>query len=201
MENSDTIEDQILVAAFQVFVEKGFENAKMQDIAAVVGIKRTVLNYYFRSKELLYHKIAKTVISQTLPVILKTLNSDLPVNEKIEAFVSVYINTGLKNPFLPLFIVNELNSLGDKFIDIVFEGHSPNVEPFLAQLEAEMEKGKIIRMKPIQILIHIFSLCAFPLIARPMIKILTHCNNDEYLLLIEERKKEVVRFVLKGITP
>ena len=56
----ETVEEQILIAAFNVFVAKGFESTKMQDIADDAGIKRTVLNYYFRSKDLLYIKIAKT---------------------------------------------------------------------------------------------------------------------------------------------
>ncbi|WP_445908729.1 TetR/AcrR family transcriptional regulator [Yeosuana sp.] len=201
MKENESTEEQILVAAFNVFVEKGFDKTKMEDIAEVAGIKRTVLNYYFRTKELLYHKIAKTIINQTMPIMLKTLNSDLPFEEKIEKFVDFYIGIGLKNPFLPLFIINELNSLGDKFIDIIFEGHAPNIDPFLKQLEDEMEKGTIIKMQPIQIFIHIFSLCAFPLLAKPMIKMITNSNDENYIALIKERKTEVSRFVIKGLKP
>ena len=122
-------EEEILVSAFQVFVEKGFENATMQEIAERAGIKRTVLNYYFRSKKLLYHQIAKTLMRQALPQMLKILNSDLAFEDKIESFVKNYIELGLKNPYMPLFIINELNSLGIKFVENLLDGDKPTIEP------------------------------------------------------------------------
>ena len=47
-------EVKIIEAAKQVFLEKGLENAKMQDIADTAGISRTALNYYYRTKENLF---------------------------------------------------------------------------------------------------------------------------------------------------
>lgn len=198
---NESVEEQILEAAFNVFVEKGFENAKMQDIADEAGIKRTVLNYYFRSKDLLYQKIAKTIMKKALPHILMILNSDMPFEAKIKAYVENYIDIGMKNPFLPAFIINELNSLGPQFVTKILEGQRPNIEPFIEQVKSEIEKGNIIKTNPVQILIHVVSLCAFPLIAKPLVKLMTSISEDEYKQLMEERKTEVTALVLKGIKP
>ncbi|HEU4496723.1 MAG TPA: TetR/AcrR family transcriptional regulator [Flavobacterium sp.] len=201
MKETESTEEQILVAAFNVFVEKGFENTKMQDIADQAGIKRTVLNYYFRTKELLYKKIAKTILKQALPNMLKILNSDLPFEQKIEEFVENYINLGLKNPHMPLFIINELNHLGPAFIEEMLDGKKPEINTFIEHVKDEMKKGNIIAINPVQVPLHIVSLCAFPIIGKPMVKLITNSDEKQYNELIQERKKEVVRFVLKGLKP
>lgn len=201
MKENESIEEQILVAAFNVFVEKGFENAKMQDIANQAGIKRTVLNYYFRSKELLYQKIAKTILRQALPNMLKILNSDLSFEQKIKDFVENYIDLGLKNPFMPLFIINELNHLGSAFIEKMLDGVKPDIDIFLEHVKDEMDKGNIVKINPIQVLLHIISLCAFPIIGKPMVMLITNSNEKLYIEIIQERKAEITRLVLKGLKP
>ena len=194
-------EEEILVSAFQVFVEKGFENATMQEIAERAGIKRTVLNYYFRSKKLLYHQIAKTLMRQALPQMLKILNSDLAFEDKIASFVKNYIELGLKNPYMPLFIINELNSLGIKFVENLLDGDKPTIEPFLKQVHAEIKAGRITPIEPIQLFMHIISLCAFPVLAKPMIMLVTQTNEKKFKDLLETRKTEVTRLILRSIKP
>lgn len=201
MKENESTEEQILVAAFNVFVEKGFENTKMQDIANQAGIKRTVLNYYFRSKYLLYQKIAKTILRQALPNMLKILNSDIPFDQKIKDFVENYIDLGVKNPFMPLFIINELNHLGSEFIEKMLDGLKPDIDNFIEHVKDEMEKGNIIKINPIQVPLHIISLCAFPILGKPMVKLITKSDEKQYSEIIQERKTEVVRFVLKGLKP
>lgn len=201
MKENPSTEEQILVAAFNVFVEKGFENTKMQDIAHQAGINRTVLNYYFRTKELLYQKIAKTIIRQALPNMLKILNSDLPFEQKIEDFVENYIDLAVKNPFMPLFIINELNNLGSDFIEKLLDGLKPDLNNFIEHVTHEMELGKIVKINPIQVPLHIISLCAFPVLGKPMVKLIINADEKQYNQIIQERKTEIVRFVLKGLKP
>ena len=52
-------EVKIIEAAKQVFLEKGLENAKMQDIADTAGISRTALNYYYRTKRICFTRLLK----------------------------------------------------------------------------------------------------------------------------------------------
>ncbi len=53
---SDT-EEQILKAARKLFENKGFNGARMQEIADEAGINKSLLHYYFRSKEGLFDQI------------------------------------------------------------------------------------------------------------------------------------------------
>lgn len=64
MEAKDTneMESRILEAAKRVFVHKGYEAATMSDVAAEVGIGRTALHYYYRTKEILFDAIFDQLI-------------------------------------------------------------------------------------------------------------------------------------------
>lgn len=49
--------EKILLAAEQVFAERGFAGAAMQDIAQLVELPKSNLHYYFKTKEDLYRAV------------------------------------------------------------------------------------------------------------------------------------------------
>lgn len=51
--------DQILGAARQVFAEKGFDGARVDAIAAAAGVNKSLIYYYFKSKD----EILNTIIT------------------------------------------------------------------------------------------------------------------------------------------
>ena len=62
------MESRIIEAAKRVFVRKGYEAATMSDVAAEVGIGRTALHYYYRTKEILFvRRIFGQLLSSLLP--------------------------------------------------------------------------------------------------------------------------------------
>jgi len=67
--HTDT-EKIILEAARQVFIRKGFDGARMQEIADEANINKALLHYYFRSKDKLFMAIFVEVIqSNNFPLI------------------------------------------------------------------------------------------------------------------------------------
>ncbi|HOI50037.1 MAG TPA: helix-turn-helix domain-containing protein, partial [Prolixibacteraceae bacterium] len=71
-EIKDKTEDKILDAAHEVFLRKGMDGARMQEIADEAGINKALLHYYFRSKEKLFEAILATVLKKAFPNILKS---------------------------------------------------------------------------------------------------------------------------------
>src|SRR5215831_6854478 len=61
--------DRILDAALQVFARHGLRGTRLDQIADLVGMSKTNLLYYFRSKEELY----RAVLTRTLDVWLRPL--------------------------------------------------------------------------------------------------------------------------------
>ena len=51
------MEQKIVSAAKKLFIEKGYEETNMTDIAAEIGINRPTLHYYFRTKDIMFKAV------------------------------------------------------------------------------------------------------------------------------------------------
>src|SRR4029078_3015094 len=120
-------EEKILSAAKKVFLKEGMAGARMQDIADEAGINKAMLHYYFRSKEKLFETIFKELSIEFLPRVNAIFESDLSLFEKIEVFCSEYISRMMENPFIPLFIVNEINKQPEIFLKKMWGGKRPQI--------------------------------------------------------------------------
>ncbi len=57
-------ETRILAAAEQIFAERGYSAASTAAIAALAGLPKANLHYYFRTKQALYRRVIGNVIAQ-----------------------------------------------------------------------------------------------------------------------------------------
>ena len=192
-------EDKILEAAKNVFVAKGMSGARMQDIANEAGINKALLHYYFRSKEKLFEVIFKAAVSRLVPRITAILESDLPLFTKIERFCENYIETVMQSPFIPLFVINEMNKQPEEFILKIWGDQKPGLQIFIHQVEDEVAKGIIKPIHPHQLLVNIVSLTIFPFIAKPIIFFVTGMESKEYKDFMIARKKEIPEFIINAI--
>ena len=81
----DNMEARILKAAKSLFIEKGFEETSMSDIAANVGINRPGLHYYFRTKDKMFHAVFEDIILSIVPKVFTILmQQERPIAQRIE---------------------------------------------------------------------------------------------------------------------
>jgi len=195
----DNTEDKILVAAQKVFIEKGMDGARMQEIANEAGINKALLHYYFRSKQKLFEAIFKMVFSQIFPNLMELANADSPIDKRIATFIDKYISLLQKHAFLPTFILKEMNR-DPKFLATIIKSSGINPPEIFAMLEREMNQGTIRRMDPRDLLINILSLSIFPFAAQPLFNIVLF-NDDKaaYTQFLEARKNSIKEFVLNAI--
>lgn len=192
-------EDQILNAAKKVFQTKGMDGARMQEIADKAGINKAMLHYYYRSKQLLFEAVFRNAFSLLAPQLSAILNDDSSIEVKIRKFTSNYISFIIKHPYLPNFIIQELNRNQDFILKLRDNHGFPNLDKFKVQV-AEEVKRKII--KPIsaeQLFINIIALNIFPFVARPLIMVFTNTDDKAYQQLMEDRKTEVANFIIHSI--
>ena len=194
-----TTEQKILDAARKVFIAKGMAGARMQDIADEAGINKAMLHYYFRSKEKLFETIFKELSIEFLPRVNAIFESDVSLFEKIEVFCSEYISRMMENPFIPLFIVNEINKQPEIFLKKMWGGKRPQIGKFLQQIESEIQKGAIERIHPAQLMLNMVSMCIFPFIGKPLCQMVMGINESGYRKLMEERKTLVPQFIIESI--
>ena len=106
---TENTETEILIAAKEIFQQKGMAGARMQEIADKAKINKALLHYYYRSKQLLFEAVFKSAFSLLAPQLNKVLNDDSDLFEKIRKFTENYVSFVIKHPYLPNFVIQELN--------------------------------------------------------------------------------------------
>ncbi len=196
--NQDT-EGQILNAAKNVFQKKGMDGARMQEIADEAGINKAMLHYYYRSKQLLFEAVFSNAFSLLAPQLNKILNDDSSIEEKVKNFTSNYISFISKHPYLPNFIIQELNRNPKFFEKIQKSAAFPTLEKFKSLVEEEVEKGILKPIDGEQLFINIISLNIFPFVATPLIKGFLKIDDKGFKQLMEQRKTAVSEFIINSI--
>ncbi|GJM33388.1 MAG: hypothetical protein DHS20C18_23890 [Saprospiraceae bacterium] len=193
-------EQIIKEAAKKIFVRKGFAGARMQEIAEEAGINKALLHYYYRSKEKLFEGIFSEIFDHMIGQLKQSVTTDKPLIQKIEDFVDRYISTIEQNPYIPLFIVNEIAQNPDRFVEkIKSKQVFPELAGFFQQMLGEMERGNIREIPPLHLFLNILGLCAFPFIAKPMVKAVSGMDEDTWEMLMKDRKKEVKTFIRRAL--
>ena len=193
-------EEKILVAARTVFTKKGFAAARMQEIADTADINKGLLHYYFRNKENLFRAVFDDSFSKFSQQINHIFEADLPLIEKIEVFVNKYIDILLENPYLPGFIINELNTNAETFVkDLLSRRKRPNPMKLVMQIQMEVDSGKIRAINPIHLVINVLSMCAFPFVARPLVLGLFQLDDAAFFQFMQMRKQAVIDFTVNAL--
>ncbi|WP_296385055.1 TetR/AcrR family transcriptional regulator [Winogradskyella sp.] len=192
-------EEQILNAAKTIFQSKGMSGARMQEIADKAGINKAMLHYYYRSKQLLFEAVFKNAFSLLAPQLNAILNDDSSIEEKIKNFTSNYITFIIKHPYLPNFIIQELNRNPEFILKLKEDKGFPNLDKFKIQVDEDVKKGFIKPISAEQLFINILALNIFPFVAKPLIMAFTNTDDKNYKELMEDRKTEVANFIINSI--
>jgi TetR/AcrR family transcriptional regulator len=195
----ENTENQILKSAREIFILKGYESARMQEIADHAGINKSLLHYYFRSKEKLFEAVFSEVASNLFPAMKQVLEAELGIKEKITFFIKVYLKGLSENPFIPSFILNTLSSEPDRFLNYIKKaGLNPRI--LQEQIDNEVLHGLIRPAKAEHLLVNAVAMCIFPFVARPIIQNIFVMNDEEYQNYLESRETEIIDFILKSLT-
>ncbi|MFN4314910.1 MAG: TetR/AcrR family transcriptional regulator [Chitinophagaceae bacterium] len=199
--NTDTAtETKILEAAKKVFVRDGMAGARMQDIADEAGINKALLHYYFRNKEKLFERIFLDAAHQIFPRVNAIFQADQPLFEKIEEFIDTYITIVMENPYLPLFVLTEINRDPVRFLEKIWPNNSkPDPLPLLKQIQQEVEEGNIKPIDPASLIVNMMSLVVFPFVGRPMIQHMIGMDQERFADFLQQRKKSLTKFIIDAI--
>ena len=198
-EKSDNTEIEILNAAKEIFQQKGMDGARMQEIADKAKINKALLHYYYRSKQLLFEAVFKSAFTLLAPELNKVLNDDSDLFEKIIKFTDNYISFVIKHPYLPNFVIQELNKNPEFIQKLRSQENFPSIDKFKLQVANAIEKGIIIPIEAEQLFINIMSLNIFPFIGEPLLMALINVDKKRYNEIIQNRKTAVANFIINAI--
>jgi len=192
-------EQLIKDTAKRIFLTEGKMFATTQCIADAAGVNRTLLHYYFRSKDVLFNMVFKEALAKLRQRLHEALISEAPFTQKIENYIRVYFEELIESPYLEPFIILQLNQEPAKYGELFspIEGGKERMDNFLNEIQHEMDKGTIQQMKPIHFFMNLFSLMAYPLIAKPIYLNMFNIKEDAFSTLFQERKQIIMSLIFK----
>jgi AcrR family transcriptional regulator len=200
-ENDRQTEEKIFEAATDVFVEKGMDGTRMQDIATHAGINKALLHYYFRTKDQLFNKVFEKIAGRMFSKFAPVFDGNLSLEDKIRFFFDAHISFLKDNPRLPGFILNEINRNPARIKKLLSTLEFQKIWTLLyAQHKNELDKYNITEEKLPQIMTTIVSMSVFPFAARGILEGIFQNMGIDFDKYIEERKVFAADFVIKALT-
>jgi AcrR family transcriptional regulator len=138
--------DAILDAALTVFAERGFEAARLDDVATQAGVAKGTLYLYFKDKEALFEEVVRNAAS---PIVerLSVLAAapDMPMATMLDALFSLFEKEvlGTRRKLLIRLIIAE----GPRFpriAEFYFRNVVGRIMPMLAQIaQRAADRGEL----------------------------------------------------------
>ncbi len=199
MAKEQNTEDKIVDAAKTVFVQKGMDGARMQHIADKAGINKALLHYYFRTKDKLFEKVFTIIFKDIFSIFERAASEEVSFEEFLEGFIRQYINMLKNRPYIPQFVIHELNRNPERIVDLMQNSNFDKQQLFDLVNKA-IEENVIRPIHPVHLITNILAMCIFPFIAKPIITgFALDGDKTKYQQYIDERPEEVIAFVKRAV--
>lgn len=193
-EKKEVTQELIKETAKKLFFVEGKFDATTQEIADAAAVNRTLINYYFRSRDNLMQIVFEEAKSLEIKKSIVISQSSLPFREKVAMYIENSLYWSVRYPYLETYIVMQINKgcFGNE--DGIDQGM---LNVFFADIESEMEKGNIEKMEPVQFLLNLASLLMFPTTMRPLLMKKLRIDKDAFDELLAQRKEIIMHLLFK----
>jgi AcrR family transcriptional regulator len=204
MEHSSETEQKIINAATKVFLEKGKDGARMQEIADQAAINKALLHYYFRSKDKLFETVFKQEFKSIFKGIIPLTTTTHDFKDFLHQFITNYLQMIFPRRNLMRFILWEITKVQPnltQYILEVFHEYGFQENPVILRIRQAIDQGEIRAIDPSHFIMSLLGMCVFPILAAPVMeRILPNANfqNSDFL---EQRIEAIVDVLWEGIKP
>ncbi|MEO8878565.1 MAG: TetR/AcrR family transcriptional regulator [Polyangiaceae bacterium] len=147
--NSDETKKRILAAAESEFATKGFDGARLANIANGADVQQALIHHYFSDKAGLYREViarALSVMSDQGWQILQRLakpSNEPKVRELVHAFVGLVIEFYASHGPILSILRHEASATDDLALDVVSEKLKPVFDAVVAYTDELRRRGEI----------------------------------------------------------
>ncbi|MEL5893398.1 TetR/AcrR family transcriptional regulator [Bacteroides sp. GD17] len=191
--NDNNLEKKIIETAQQLFMKNGFAETNMSDIAAAAGINRPALHYYFRTKDKMFQAVFGNIILSLAPEIQGIMLQDKPISERIGKIIDAYFNTFFRNPYLPIFMVREIerdmSHLVSTARELRLEGYFQEIAN---GLQSEMNAGKLKQVPLHVVFLTFYGLLVFPFLTRKLSTAVFFDKDEDFEEMLAGWKSQII---------
>lgn len=193
-------QEKILQAAEKVFHENGLKGARTTLIAERAGVSRTMLHYYFRSKEDLFQEVLQISFGFFLEKAQLLFTSGQDLKGLIDNFIDLLYEILSEKPGLPSFMVNILNESPELITNLAFI-RDENMPDLIEQLLKEARDKKEIQsdISGEDLILNIYGMVAMPFLTAPLIRFKEDRSPEAMQAFIHQRKEMIKSFVWNAI--
>lgn len=188
------MEQHIIDVAKQVFMEKGFVESSMSDIAAAAGINRSGLHYYFRTKDRMFEAVFADIILKFVPAIHNIITQNISVSKRIEQVIDVYLDTMQQNQSLPMFMIREIQRNPAHIIETMKGSPASQYAKQIRDVLLQEMACDNIKFVPIEQLIYtLYGALLFPFLIKPLTNELKITNDETFAATLQQWKEQVIK--------
>lgn len=199
----DSKKETIITAAEEEFKQKGYDGARMMEIANRAGVGHPLLHYHFNNKKKLFQHVIRrkfNILSQSMLVFLD--ETDIDILEIIKSMVVRHFDIVQQHGDYIRMVVNEFEKnpeLIDEIKPAVVEQLMQTSDKLQKKLDEAASAGKICPIKASDLLLDIVSLNLSCIWTTPLLRSATGRTND--CDLIGSRKSENIKMILGRLRP
>lgn len=206
MELQETTREKIKAAALELFMERGYDGARMQEIADRAGANKALIHYYFSSKDELFEAIIRETFEELFQLFDQVETSEFKdPSEMIAHMVRTHFQFISSHPNLPRILVRELNSnnpIAEQVLTELFEQFGTDrLTRMLALIKEKIAAGKLRSVDPKQTLWNIVALNIFYFVFKPFLRAAWPEDIANEPQLLQEREQAIIDLLLYGLLP
>jgi AcrR family transcriptional regulator len=134
---SHTTAELIMEAAAEVFADKGYDGARVDELARAAGVNKATLYYQIGDKEALYHAVLERILKRSADEITTGIADIADCEEQIRHFIITFArNAGMMRYTSPIML-REIASGGRNLPDAALI----QMGRILGALDGAIEKG------------------------------------------------------------
>ncbi|MBQ0138096.1 MAG: TetR/AcrR family transcriptional regulator [Kurthia sp.] len=183
---------RILQTATKLFIEQGYKNASMDEVALRTNVTKATVYYYYKTKAELFTAAIVGLMKIIRENSVAILSTDETFENRLHKLVTVFshatVNVDINN-----FIKEATPSLNEEQLLIIQHSEEEMHDAVEACFAREMEKG-VLPLNNTKFITHIF------LSVLNMTKY-RDSNGQGFFPTPEQTTTEIIRFFWKGIQP
>lgn len=197
------VEQTIINAAVKVFVKKGKDGSRMQEIADSAGVNKMLLHYYFKDKDTLFLEVVRKVSTDLYGSVMEESMQALTFKEFLSVFIERHFDFLDQRKDSFQFLLWELSRKRFDLKDVFSGSNNPyGKNPFEIlsdKLTEAIAKKEIRRVNTTEFILNLFSLDLFMFIGLSVIQQIEPMDDVKLAYAIKRRKKEVFRLLWNDI--
>lgn len=134
--------EAILASAYEIFYEKGFYQAKIEEIAQRAGVGKGTVYLYFSSKEHLLREMLKEVVNYYLSALRQRMGADASPRERLHALFRTHAAIMRRHQKVKLLIHRDFDFVDEELKRWLFEQRNGFIEDLQALVEEGIRAGQ-----------------------------------------------------------